>query len=103
MKFSSKAFVVTFLLHVGVTVLLVLVGFGIAMSSFNGPGTAAQDDMHAIDDFGWVWFAGPMLLQRVFHVPVSLFGDLCWSALVGILAGFAVGYLFPKRQPTKRS
>jgi hypothetical protein len=97
MKFSPTAFTVTFLLHGAVTVLLGLAAFGTAMSSFSRSAASAQDDMRAIDAFSWVWSFGPILLQRVFHVPGNALVHVCWSLLVGVAAGFLVALLWPSR------
>jgi hypothetical protein len=97
MKFSPTAFTVAFLLHGAGTVLLGLAAFGTAMSSFSRSAAAAQGDMGAIDAFSWVWSFGPMLLQRVFHVPANVFVHVCWSLLVAAAAGFLMALLWPSR------
>src|SRR4051812_4262640 len=97
MKFSPTAATVAFLLHAGGTVLLGLLAFGTAMSSFNRPVAAVQQDIRGLEAFSVAWSAGPMVLQRVFHVPATFAIHACWSVIVGVCAGFVLAYLWPKR------
>jgi hypothetical protein len=98
-RFSTKACVITALVHLAGTVALVDWSFALLRES-KRLGVDVQSEW--LTAFGWIWAPVPLAQAHVFPFFLMYYGVLLlvWSVCIGILFGFLVPRVLGWRRQT---